>query len=148
MLAAGFRLPKKNILVSLGGEENKVKLLPSLKKLQEMKFKFYATEHTADFLKENGIKAQKVFKMHVKKKPNVGELLNSGELDLIINIQSRALRPQQDGFAVRRKAIDMNIPLITNRQLAEAFIMALDETCPGGVCENLSAKSWKEYRSG
>jgi carbamoyl-phosphate synthase large subunit len=146
MMAAGFRLPKKNIMVSLGGEENKVKLLPALLKLREMKFNFFATEHTADFLTAHGIKAKKIYKLHQRKKPNVAEILNSGELDLIINIQSRALRPSQDGFAVRRKAIDMNIPLITNRQLAEAFVMALAETCPGGVCEFLPAKSWEEYR--
>ena len=143
MMAAGFRLPKPggNILVSLGGEENKVKLLPALQKLAEMKFKFFGTEHTADFLNEHKLKCKKVFKLHRRTKPNVADLLTSGDLDLIINIQERALKPSDDGFVVRRRAIDMNIPLITNRQLAEAFIVALAE-----VGNNLKAKSWNEYR--
>lgn len=142
MLSSGMRLPKKNILLSLGGEENKIKLLPAIQKLVEMKFKLFATEHTADFLAEHKIKSTKVFKLHRRTKPNVGDLLNGGDLDLIVNIQARALKPSEDGFAVRRKAIDMNIPLITNRQLAEAFIMALAEL--GSA--DLAAKSWAEYR--
>jgi len=144
MMAAGFRIPKKHILVSLGGEENKVKLLPALLKLAEMKFTFYGTEHTSDFLVAHGMKCKKVYKLHQKKRPNVRALLESGELDLIINIQARASRQSQDGFLVRRKAIDMNIPLITNRQLAEAFVMALAEVST----HELPVKSWEEYRAG
>ncbi len=142
MMAAGFRLPKKHVLVSLGGVENKVKLLPAIEKLRDMGFVFYATEHTADFLAKHRIKSKKVFKLHQRKKPNVLDLLNSGELDLIINIQERALKPTEDGFAVRRKAVDMNIPLITNRQLAEAFVMALAERNHSGTI-----KTWDEYRA-
>ncbi|MBI5644739.1 carbamoyl-phosphate synthase (glutamine-hydrolyzing) large subunit [Candidatus Kaiserbacteria bacterium] len=141
MLAAGMRLPKKEVFVSLGGDENKIKLLPALEMLKKMGFLFHATEHTADFLVDHGIQTRKVFKLHEKKHPNVAELLESRNLDLIINIQSRALTQSEDGFAVRRKAIDMNIPLITNRQLAEAFVMALAElrdTPP-------AARSWQEY---
>lgn len=142
MLAAGFRLPKKNILISLGKEENKIKLLPALKKLSEMKFVLFATEHTADFLLKNKIKCRKVYKIHRKKKPNVSELLASGELDLIINIPARALaRESEDGFVIRRAAVDLNIPLITNRQLAEAFIMAFAEMQDAP----LTVKAWKEY---
>lgn len=146
MMAAGFRLPRKNILLSLGGEENKVKLLDSIKKLRDMGFSLFATEHTADFLIANKVKCQKVYKIHTKRKPNVSALIDSKDLDLIINIQTRALKASEDGFILRRKAVDMNIPLITNRQLAEAFIAALAEHCPGGTCEDLPAKSWEEYR--
>lgn len=143
MMAAGFRLPEKNILVSLGGYENKVKLLPALSELAKLGFRFYATEHTADFLVHNKIKCETVYKLHQRKKPNVGNLLESGKLDLIINIQGLALKPSQDGFAIRRKAIDMNIPLITNRQLAEAFCMALAES----KREPATIRSWKEHTS-
>jgi carbamoyl-phosphate synthase large subunit len=143
MVAAGFRLPSKNVLVSLGGEENKVKLLPALEKLRDMGFSFYATEHTSDFLTKHRIRSKKVFKLHQRKQPNVNDLLNSRDLDLIINIQERALKPTEDGFAVRRKAVDMNIPLITNRQLAEAFVMALAETRD----RELRLRSWDEYLS-
>ena len=144
MLSAGFRLPKKNILVSLGKEENKVKLLPAMHALHEMKFKLFATEHTADFLRENNIPCEKVYKISSKKEPSVGALLEDEHLDLIINIPTRTFgRESTDGFIIRRKAIDMNISLITNRQLAEGFIMALAELRGNG----LKTKSWKEYRA-
>jgi carbamoyl-phosphate synthase large subunit len=140
MLSAGFRLPKKNILISLGKEENKVKLLPAIELLADMGFTLFATEHTADFLKLHKVPCKKVYKLHSSKKPNVGDLWES--LDLIINIPARALaREPKDGFVIRRKAVDMNIPLITNRQLAEAFIVALAEK------HNLTAKAWREYAS-
>jgi len=150
MLAAGFRLPKKNVLVSLGEEENKQKLLPSLHLLSAMKFKLYATEHTADFLTLHDIPCEKVYKIRTAQSPNVSELLENGlpgqgTLDLIINIPTRALVGENtDGFIIRRKAVDMNIPLITNRQLAEAFVAALAETESKG--NGLNAKSWNEYR--
>lgn len=143
MMAAGFRIPQKRVLLSLGGEENKVKLLPAIRELSSMGFELYATEHTADFLLANTLKCKKVFKLYQKKKPNISELMSSGDLDLIINIQARALKPSEDGFILRRKAIDMNIPLITNRQLAEAFILALAET----DTKSLPTRSWDEYRN-
>ncbi|MDP3725512.1 MAG: carbamoyl-phosphate synthase large subunit, partial [Nanoarchaeota archaeon] len=143
MLASGFRLPKKNILVSLGKEENKVKLLPSLRKLHALGFRLFATEHTADFLREEEVSCKKVYKIHTKKRPNVSDLLVKGALDLIINIPARALlRETNDGFIIRRKAVDLNIPLITNRQLAEAFIFALEEVGAKG----LLTKNRDEYR--
>src|SRR3989344_977415 len=74
MLSAGFRLPKRNILVSLGKEENKVKLLPALHELAKMNFKLFATEHTADFMRENGIECEKVYKIGTKKEPSVNTL--------------------------------------------------------------------------
>ncbi|MBI4093693.1 carbamoyl-phosphate synthase (glutamine-hydrolyzing) large subunit [Candidatus Kaiserbacteria bacterium] len=144
MLAAGFRLPKRNVLVSLGKEENKLKLLPSMLMLQEMKFKLFATEHTADFLAANGMPCEKVFKISTAREPNVLSLMETGALDLIINIPTRAFeRENTDGYMIRRKAVDMNIPLITNRQLAEAFVAALAEQRGNG----LKAKAWDEYRS-
>ncbi len=143
MMAAGFRLPKKNVLVSLGNEENKVKLLESVRILAAMKFKIFATETTADFLKENGVACEKVYKISTKQEPNVRELLEDGTLDLIINIPRHPFaRESTDGYIIRRKAIDMNIPLITNRQLAEAFVTALAEQKGNG----LQTKSWREYR--
>ncbi len=143
MMAAGFRLPKKNVLVSLGKEENKVKLLPGIQTLVGMGFKIFATEQTAEFLREKGVKCEKVYKISTAKHPNVSDLLEKGTLDLIINIPTRAFqRESTDGFTIRRKAIDMNIPLLTNRQLADGFITALAEQKGNG----LKTKSWEEYR--
>ena len=144
MMSAGFRLPRKNILVSLGKEENQVKLLASIKTLSEMGFKLFATEHTADFLLENKVKCTKVYKIHRSRKPNVSDLLASGDLDLIINVPEKALaRESEDGFILRRKAVDLNIPLITNRQLAEAFVTAFHEIRE----QKIVIKSWEEYRA-
>ncbi|MBI2610360.1 carbamoyl-phosphate synthase (glutamine-hydrolyzing) large subunit [Candidatus Kaiserbacteria bacterium] len=144
MLASGFRLPKKNILVSLGKEENKLKLLSSMQLLVDLKFKLFATEHTADFLSVNGVACEKVYKISSKREPSVLSLIEEGAVDLIINIPTRAYeRENTDGFIIRRKAVDMNIPLITNRQLAEAFVTALAEQKRNG----LKAKAWDEYHS-
>lgn len=171
MMAAGFRLPKKNILVSLGKEENKIKLLPGIQTLAGMGFKIFATEQTAEFLADKGVRCEKVYKISTAKHPNVSDLLEKGTLDLIINIPTHAFqRESTDGFTIRRKAIDMNIPLITNRQLADGFITALAEqkakrsgvphqksrTRTPNVMKNgtfgvgrngLKTKSWAEYRS-
>ncbi|MBI5456126.1 carbamoyl-phosphate synthase (glutamine-hydrolyzing) large subunit [Candidatus Kaiserbacteria bacterium] len=142
MLAAGFRIPKKKVLVSLGGDENKVKMLPSLQKLYEMKYQFYGTEHTAEFLEKNGIPCKILYKISDKREPNTIALIEKRGIDLIINVPSKPLaRETADGFEIRRKAVDMNIPLITNRQLAEAFIGALAEQGGNG----LKAKAWSEY---
>ncbi|MBI5469826.1 carbamoyl-phosphate synthase (glutamine-hydrolyzing) large subunit [Candidatus Kaiserbacteria bacterium] len=128
MQAAGVRIPKKNVLVALGKEENKIKLLTSMRELYNMGFKLYATEHTAEFLKNHEIPCEKVFKISSGKDPNVLDLIERGKLDFIINIPTHAMTDtSKDGFIIRRKAVDMNIPLITNRQLAEAFITALAE---------------------
>ena len=129
MLASGFRLPKKNILISLSKEENRVKMLPAFRELAKMKFKLFATEDTANFMNENGVKCDRVFKISTKKEPGVLGLIEKGNLDLIINIPTRASDLEsKDGYTIRRMAVDLNIPLITNRQLAESFIMAFAES--------------------
>lgn len=150
MIASGFTLPKKNIFISVGKEENKVKLLPSIKTLEEMGFRLYATEHTADFLKQSGVHCEKVYKIHTGKGPNVRTLLSENKVDLIINIPTRSYertrsseQESKDGFTIRRMAVDLGIPLITNRQLAEAFVAAFFEMQKGG----LATRAWDEYQS-
>lgn len=149
MLAAGFKLPKKNILVSLGGEENKIKLLPALIELSKLGFKLFGTEHTADFMNAHGIPAERVYKIKSGHTPNVLTLLDSGKLDLIINLATRGMMRDgngtgTDGFIIRRRAVDLNVSLITNRQLAEGFIMALVEVGQNGA--KLKTKEWSEYK--
>ena len=154
MLSAGFRLPEKRILVSLGGEENKVKLLPAIRTLAELGFSFYATDHTADFLNAHGVKAEKVHKIKDGGKQNVRTLIESGKVDLIVNLATRGYAragtkgaAETDGFVIRRRAIDLNIPLITNRQLAEAFAMAVYEVSLAEERgkKGLRTKAWDEY---
>ena len=145
MLASGMRLPKGNVLVSVGGEESKIKLLPIMRLMHEMKFSLTATEHTADFLRQHGVPCERVYKLRDKREPNVGALLERGSLDLIINIPTSAFAGETtDGSIIRRKAVDLNIPLITNRQLAEAFVNALLEQRGDG----LKTRSSAEYSRG
>lgn len=142
MMASGFRLPRKNILVSLSKEENRVKLLPALRELAKMKFKLFATEDTADFMNENSVACDKVYKISTKKEPGVLALIEKGNLDLIINIPTRVSdQESKDGYIIRRMAVDLNIPLITNRQLADSFIMSLAEMKP----HSLKSNSLLEY---
>lgn len=133
--AAGMRIVRKGrVLVSLGTDEHKVKLLPSIRELARMGFEIFATEHTAEFFKEHGVACTKVFKLSHPATPNVSSLLHPGKLDLIINIPTRAFaRENTDGFRIRRAAVDLNIPLITNRQLAEGYIAALAERPHSGT---------------
>lgn len=147
MMAAGFKFPKKNILVSIGKDENKIKLLPELAALARAGFKLFATEHTSDFLSGQGIPNEKVYKIQTGREPSVAGLLETkGAIDLIINIPTRAFargmsNESKDGYFIRRKAVDLNIPLITNRQLAEAFISAFVSLRKG----DLKVKGWESY---
>ena len=160
MMAADFTLPQSrrpdssgdgtptgtsgSVLVSLGKEENKIKLLDSIKQLEAMGLKIYATENTADFFMVNGVTCEKVFKISTKKSPNVAELLAEGTVDLIINIPTKGGGIENtDGFIIRRQAIVLRVPLITNRQLAETFITALAELKD----HPLQAKAWDEYHA-
>ena len=117
--------------------------------LSQLGYHLFATEHTADFLREHGISSSRVNKISSGGEPNVLSLLNGGYIDFIINIPARGMEREStnqkgkftDGFLIRRKAVDLDIPLITNRQLAEAFVIALEDMKKG----KLAAKAWDEY---
>jgi len=142
MLSVQFRMPRKNILLAVGGEANKIKMLPQFIKLKVMGFSLFATEHTADFLLSHGISSKRVHKLSTSQKPNVSDLLMNGKLDLIINIPAHFLkRERDDDFIIRRRAIDLHIPLISNLSMARAFINAMDSCRPG----ELKIKAWDEY---
>ena len=132
MLAVGYRLPKKELFISIGREDNKQKLLPRISALSELGFSFHATPGTAAFLKENGIVSKTVHKIQTGMHPNAADLFLSHAIDLIINIPTRAYsrrggptRQRKDGYIIRRRAVDLGIPLITNLQLADDFLGAL-----------------------
>lgn len=148
MLAVGYRLPKKSIFVSIGRDENKQKLLPELAALSALGFMFYATDGTAEFLKERGIAAKAVYKIHTRKSPNVADLFLTHPIDLIINIPTRSYsrsggptKQRKDGYMIRRRAVDLGTPLITNLQLADAFLGALVRHKK----KSLRAKRWNDY---
>lgn len=145
IMAAGFKLPEKNILISIGGDEAKVKFLPYAKKLSALGFSLFATEHTEQFLEKNGIPATMLHKVSEEKSPNILEYLsgsNGKKLHLVINIPAAFTKKElDDEYVIRRKAADYGIPLITNLQLARLLAEAMDSAKP----EQLEVKAWDEY---
>ena len=142
IIAAGFSMPEKNILVSISGDENRKDLLEEIRVLKNRGFALFATEHTQKFLEKNAIPCRMVFKEHEKKEPNTATFLRKGLLDLVICIPQEFNRKQlEKQYALRRSAVDFNVPLITNKQLAKLFIRSLEKT--GG--KEFEIKHWQEY---
>jgi len=142
IISTGFKVPKKAILLSSGTLKDKAELLDDIRKLYESGIKFYATKGTSDFLQKNGMEAEVLHWPLDKLEPNILTYLNDGKIDLVINIPKNEEKFELDNdYMVRRKAIDLNIPLITNIQFAKRFIKAHKRY---NISE-LSIKSWDEY---
>ncbi len=145
ILAAGFKLPKKNILLSIGGDESKQKFMDYAKKLKDSGYSLFATGNTSKMLNENGISNVLLHKIHEGKSPNIKECLTNEKLDLIINIPSSSGnvtdKKVRDGYIIRRAAADYGIPLVTNLQLA---MLLVDALCSLKLDE-LDTRSWDEY---
>jgi carbamoyl-phosphate synthase large subunit len=142
MLSVGYRVPEKAILISSGTTKTKYELLEASKLLVEKGYKIYATGGSQAYLADHGIPATVVAWPHEPCENNVLNLLRNKEVDLVINIP----KDQSEGelandYAVRRNAVDFNIPLITNARLATAFIQAF---CKMSMDE-IQIKSWQEY---
>ncbi|WP_185868294.1 carbamoyl-phosphate synthase (glutamine-hydrolyzing) large subunit [Blattabacterium cuenoti] len=143
MLSVGYHIPQKNILVSGGPIESKLDLLYAFQLLYQKGYVLYATEGTNHFLSKNGIPSIKVYWPNVEKYLNVIEIIKNRKLDLIINIPKNFTKSELDNdYAIRRSAVDFNIPLLTNVRLAKAFIQAF---CHLSI-EELLIKSWDEYK--
>ncbi len=142
MLSVGYSLPIKNVLLSTGPLESKVALLEHVKLLAGLRIDLFATEGTAVFLREHGLDSKVLYWPLDGKKPNVIECLESGSIDLVINIpKNYQERELTNDYLIRRKAVDLAIPLITNLQLAQRFIEAVSRK---GL-DDLQIKSWAEY---
>ena len=133
LVAAGYQIPRKNgnILVTVGGEDLKKHTLPIARELSEQGFKIYATEHTADFLAKNDVKTIALYKIgESSRKPNLEDYLVRGQLDLIINIpltvpSGNTGQIMEDEYIIRRKAVEMGIPVLTTLEGATAFVEGL-----------------------
>ncbi len=143
LLAIGQRVPTKAVLLSTGNPKSKAEFIDELKILQKMGLKFYGTKGTADFYKNNGgIEVEILYRPHDKTEPNVLTYLSDGKIDLVINIPKTDDKVELDSdYIIRRKAVDLNIPLFTNIQVAKRFVKALKVYSP----ESLPIKSWDEY---
>ena len=143
MLSVGHRIPKKNILLSTGTAKQKVDMLGAARLLQQKGYCLYATGGTANFLTSNGVECTRVYwPSEPDKKPQALEMLHNKEIDMVVNIPKNLTAGELDnGYKIRRAAIDLNIPLITNARLASAFIQAFCTM----TLDDLAIKSWKEY---
>ena len=143
MLSVGYRIPKKNILLSIGTAKQKAAMLSAARQLKEKGYDLFATEGSSRFLEENGIPNTRVYWPGEEGEPKALDLLHERKIDMVVNIPKNLTAGElHKGYSIRRAAIDLNIPLITNVRLASAFInafctMTLDDLC---------IKSWSEYK--
>ena len=142
LLSVGQRIPKKGILLSTGNGKQKADMLMASKLLAEKGYKLYATKGTHCYLTENGIESTRVFWPNEEGTPQALDLLHSKEIDFVVNVpKNQSGSEVTNGYKIRRSAVDLNIPLITNARLASAFIYAF---CTLSVDE-LDIKCWQEY---
>ena len=144
MLSVGYRIPERSVLLSTGGYKQKVDMLDAAQLLHSKGYTLYATQGTHDMLAENGIPSTLVFwPTDEGKHPQALDLLHERKIDMVVNINKNLTAGElTNGYRLRRAAIDLNIPLLTNARLASAFITAFC-TLP---IEELQIKSWAEYK--
>ena len=144
MLSVGHRIPKKTVLLSTGGGKQKAEMLDAAKRLVNNGYELYGTSGTSHFLTENGIANTTVYwPTDEGMEPKVLDVLREKKIDMVVNIP-KDLTPREltNGYSIRRAAIDLNIPLITNTRLASAFITAFTTM----RVEDIEIKAWSEYK--
>ena len=142
LFSVGYSFPKKSVLISSGPMKDKVHLLAGIRKLVENGYTVYATKGTAAFLKSYHVPSITVHWPSEKKEPNALSCLTKGKVDLVINIpKSMEEKELANDYIIRRKAVDFNIPLITNAQVARVFLDAISSMKKN----DLEIKSMEEY---
>lgn len=143
MLSVGYKIPQKGILLSTGDGKQKADLLDACRKLFNKGYKLYATGGTCRYLKENNIETQQVYWPSEKgKAPQAIDLIKEKRVDMVVNIPKNLTKSELDnGYKVRRAAVDFNIQLLTNARLASAFITAICTLSS----DDIQIKSWDEY---
>ena len=143
MLSVGYRIPEKNILMSTGTPKQKVEMLKAAQELKAKGYNIFATGGTSKFLAENGIENTRVYWPSEEGHPQALEMLHKKEIDMVVNIPRDLSAGELDnGYKIRRAAVDLNIPLVTNARLASAFIHAF---CTMTI-DDIAIKSWDEYK--
>jgi carbamoyl-phosphate synthase large subunit len=142
MLSVGHRVPERNILLSTGSSKQKASMLDAARMLMVKGYRLFATGGTHRMLSENGIESTLVYWPSEDGKPQALDLLHERKIDLVVNIpRDLTARELDNGYKIRRSAIDLNIPLITNARLASAYIEAFCTISPNDI----PIKSWQEY---
>ena len=146
MLSVGHRIPKKTVLLSTGGAKQKAEMLDAARMLVNNGYELYATKGTSQYLSDNGVANTLVLwpseENDAKNVPSALDLLHAHKIDMVVNIpKDLTTHELTNGYKIRRAAIDLNVPLITNARLAAAFIQAF---CNVGI-EGIGIKAWGEY---
>ncbi len=142
VISTGFKIPQKGVLLSTGTLKSKAEFIEELKILRNLGLKFYGTEGTSDFYKENGIEVETLFRPYDKEEPSILTYLTDKKVDLVINIPKTTDKEELDtDYLIRRRAIDLNIPLITNIQIAKRFVKSIKQYYE----TDMNVKSWDEY---
>ncbi len=144
MLSVGYKIPEKGVLISSGDVRSKVELLNSCREIYNLGIPIFATKGTADFLAQNNISSEVLNWPDNPLQPNVIDYMKEGKIDFVVNIPKNLSEDElYNDYEIRRSAIDLNIPIITNARLASAFIMAFTSR----KFSDLSIKSFNEYFS-
>jgi len=143
MLSVGQRIPEKNILLSTGTGKQKAEMLDAAKMLKDHGYNLFATGGTSKYLTENGIENTLVYwPSEEGMQPQALDMLHNKEIDMVVNVPKDLTVGELDnGYKIRRAAIDLNIPLITNPRLASAFINAF---CNKSL-DDIEIKAWQEF---
>ena len=147
LISTGFSLRKKSALITVGGDENKLRFAESVWRLKNLGFTLYATANTHIFLKSKGVNTKLVSKVYEGRRPNVVDIIQNHDVSLVINLSedyhngSLNRKVGTDGYIIRRATIDNNIPLITDLNAARFFVKAIDKY----ELKDLRIKSWNEY---
>ena len=144
MLSVGHRIPEKSVLLSTGSAKQKADMLDAARQLVDNGYELYATGGTSKYLTDNGIQNTLVYwPSEENQQPQALDLLHQHKIDMVVNIPKNLTSHElTNGYKIRRAAIDLNVPLITNSRLASAFIHAF---CSIGI-EGIGIKSWAEYK--
>ena len=143
MLSVGYRIPEKNVLMSTGTPRQKVDMLSAARMLKQKGYNIFATGGSSKFLTENGIENTRVYWPSEEGEPQALSMLHNKQIDMVVNIPRDLSAGELDnGYKIRRAAVDLNIPLITNARLASAFIQAF---CTMSI-DDIEIKSWDEYK--
>lgn len=143
MLSVGQRIPKHTVLLSTGGAKQKAEMLDAAKMLKRNGYELYATGGTSKYLSENGVENTRVYwPSDEGMEPQALTLMHDRKIDMVVNIPKDLTQHElTNGYKIRRTAIDLNIPLITNSRLASAFIYAFCTLQP----DDVDIKAWSEY---
>ena len=144
MLSVGLRVPKKNVLFSIGSPKQKAQMLEAARQLTAKGYSIYATQGTSNFLNEANVPNTVVYQPSEQGTPQAIDLMRDGTIEFVVSVPKDIVTdPQHDVcYHVRRAAIDLNVPLLTNARLASAFINAF---CTIDI-DQLAIQSWDEYK--